>query len=194
MFFHSVTPAIYLEGDGTQGGGGSQTSDPTDGAEDQTGTPPSPDQGDKSGQTSSGTIESQLAAMKADYDHLLQTHSEMKTKWDKQKKAEDTAKQNALKEQGKFKDLYEEDHTHLETLKPKVERYEGVINRLLETELEGLSDEMKTLIPDGDPDKRLDWVVNAKKAGVFSQGTRAQGDNTPSPDGGEKPKTLEDLF
>jgi hypothetical protein len=97
-------------------------------------------------------------------------HRKAKTEAEKQaaKAAEDAAK-----EQGKWKELYD-------STKPKAERAEALeafIADMLKAELAGVPDKLKGLVPAfDDPLKQLEWVRNAKDAGVLAGPTAPQTD------------------
>lgn len=84
------------------------------------------------------------------------------------KELEDKAKADseaALKETGKYKELYE-------GIAPKVklaEELEKSVGEYFAAESEGLSDEQKALIPDGATHVKLAWLKKAKAAGVFGK-------------------------
>lgn len=190
-----------LEQDSGVNGGGSQTSDSTGGAGDQTGDTSSQDKG-APGQTSSGekSTATDFEKIKADYEHLLSVHTEMKSKLQKREEEEKAKTEKALKEQGKYKELYEatlsEKDTftkELEAVKAEREELAAALDGYLNTELQAIPDNFRNLIPEGNAAKKLAWIANAKTEGLFTSGPRKKGDDSP-PAGGKGVKTLEDYF
>jgi muconolactone delta-isomerase len=147
---------------------------------------PGTDQSTTTTQTSEQTdvtleqAKDQIAKMKAEYEHMLTVHQEMKTKYDRKVKAEEEAARKALEEQGKFRELYEGIHHEHETLKALAEKQTAVIAALRDAELQHIPEKFKAIIPQGDPVNQLEWIAQARKAGVFEV-TRQSGDGTPPP-------------
>jgi hypothetical protein len=123
----------------------------------------------------------QIAKMTADFQHMLTVHNEMKTKFDKKLEAEKVAATKALEEQGKFKELYESTKGDHESLKSTVERQNTVISKLLEAEMAKVPEKFKTIIPQGDAISQLEWIAQARNAGVFEAKQQQSGDGTPPP-------------
>lgn len=133
---------------------------------------------------------------KSDFDHLLKVHEEMKTKLQKREAAEAKAKEEALKEQGKYAELHATVSKELEAIKPRLERYESVIKQLLEQALKELPEGFDaTLIPDGDPDQKLAWLSKAQASGLLKkpEAKKPTGDGSPDP-GGVPTMTWADTF
>lgn len=115
------------------------------------------------------------AKLKSQYDHMLAVFKEKEGRERKQQ-------EDALKKKGEFEKLYNEAMAELEALRPKAERMSGVIQTLLEAELQGMPKEFdRTLLPGGDPDVQLDWIGKAKKSGLLKAAQQAAkpGDGTP---------------
>jgi hypothetical protein len=54
-----------------------------------------------------------------------------------------------------------------------VSDYEGVLQTLIDSKLDGVSDDLKALIPESlNVKERLDWIIKAEKAGIFGQGSK----------------------
>lgn len=54
-----------------------------------------------------------------------------------------------------------------------VSEYEGVLQTLIDSKLDGVSDDLKALIPESlNVKERLDWIIKAEKAGIFGQGEK----------------------
>lgn len=86
---------------------------------------------------------------------------------------QDKKSEAALKEQNKYKELYE-------AAQPKVKRLEEletVVNQILETKKEVVPEDKRHLIPGGTPETQLKWIEDAVASGLFY------------PKGGEPPKS-----
>lgn len=117
------------------------------------------------------------ARVKAEYERLLQVFKE---KEGREKKQRD----QALAKQGEYQKLYNETLQELEATKPKLERMTAIVKAMLDAELQGLPKDFdKGLLPAGDADVQLDWLLKAKKAGLFASvatpAPRRPGDGTP---------------
>lgn len=80
-------------------------------------------------------------------------------------KAQDSAKQKELAEQGKYKELADDAMNKLQQLEPykeQAERYQGVISNLLETQRQGLPESIAALLDKLDPVDQLEWIANNK--------------------------------
>lgn len=124
-----------------------------------------------------------LAKERADKAHLLSVHTEMKTKAEQRDAEATRAQQAAMKEQGKFKELYEAASPKLELY----DRYEKALNSYLEIELASIPENLKALMPEGDPASKLEWISKAKQAGAVQAAkgpAKTPGDKTPPPGGG----------
>lgn len=144
--------------------------------------------GPESKTTESDELPDDPAILKARLKKGEATLAEMRAKFEERSAAEEKAKQAALKDQGKFKELYE-------AAAPKVEqltRYEAVINKILDAELKNVPESLKGLIPEGDPVSKLDWIAKAREAGAFTPAKPAAkgGDGSPPPGNGMTPKTM----
>lgn len=85
-------------------------------------------------------------------------------KFDADKKA---AEEKALAEKGEFKGLYETLKAENEGKDSKITAYEGALNKLLESEMANIPEEMQALIPAGDISTKLEWIATAKAAKLF---------------------------
>jgi hypothetical protein len=116
---------------------------------------------------------------KADYDKLLADLQNFKRIEDERKAKEKQRQEGLLKEQGKFKDLYDAATKESESLKERVTKFDTMIKGMLEEEMKGLPEEFdKTLIPDGDALDQLNWIRKAKPVLVAKPEAR-RGDGTP---------------
>jgi hypothetical protein len=119
------------------------------------------------------------------------TLKEMREKFEARALADEKAAQTALRDQGKFKELYEQAAPKLELLN----RYDAVIGKMLEAELKTIPESLKGLLPDGDPVAQLDWIARAREAGAIQQQgkPRGTGDGSPPPATSGKVMTLEEF-
>lgn len=147
-------------------------------AGDQTGTTgapgtPSPDQGTGPAQTSVGTIsKAEYDKLKAEHEHLLGIHQEMKAK----KEAREREEQ---KKRGEFEELYNAATKELEAIKPERNRYKAAVEESLKAELANLPSGFDaSLIPDIDPVAKLAWLGKARASGLLAP-AKGRGDQTP---------------
>jgi hypothetical protein len=134
------------------------------------------------------------AKVKAEYERILGIFKEKESKEKRQR-------DEALRKQGEFEKLYSETAKELESTKPKLERMSAIVQALLDAELQGLPTTFDaTLMPQGDPDQKLEWLLKAKKAGLFAgapAGTgapaRKPGDGTP-PQRGAASEGFESIY
>ena len=162
----------FADGDpGTTGG----TTDPKAG--DQTGEANAAQNGTVTiSKAELSQIKQSLKKATDDNAHLLGVHQEMKDKSEKRKEAE-------AAKRGEFETLYTNTKGELETLTPKMARYEGVIKVMLDAELAALPEGFDLeLIPAGDPDQQLDWIAKAKASGFLKKEVEevGKGDGSPS--------------
>jgi len=100
---------------------------------------------------------------KARLDAEVARRHEAEKKLEAMSKATEEATKAALIEQNKFKELYE-------SVSPKAklaDEMSASVEAYLAEETDGLSDEHKSLIPEGPAHSRLAWVKKAKKSGLF---------------------------
>jgi hypothetical protein len=115
----------------------------------------------------------EYAKLQADLDNFKRIEEERKGK-------ERKRQEELLKEQGKFKELYETAQRDAESSKTRLEKQDAIFKAMLEDELKGLPEEFdKTLIPTGEPFEQLAWVRKAKP--VISPKGATGGDRTPPP-------------
>lgn len=127
-------------------------------------------------------LKAALAKQRADLEHLLTVHGEMKDKYAKREAAEEKAKAEALKTQGQFQALYEEAAPKLEALTVQAKRQEAALASYLEAEIASVPDAMKPLIPDGDAVAKLEWISKAKASGALSvPGAKPKAPGAPPP-------------
>ena len=86
-------------------------------------------------------------------------------------KAQEDAEQKRLEDDKKFKELADGLKVKLTETEQRaaiIPELESAVQGLLDVETEGLTDEQKALIPEGPVHKRLAWITQAKKAGIFA--------------------------
>jgi hypothetical protein len=94
------------------------------------------------------------------------------------------AEEEEAKKRGEFEDLYNKTNVELEGLKGKSEALESTIKKYLDIEIESVPEGLRGTIPDLSPEKQLEWIQEAKKAGLFGTpsapgpGYKPPGDNT----------------
>jgi hypothetical protein len=164
---------------GADPGQGGKTPQDKAGADSKTTEPPLPDD--------PAQLKALLAQERAEKAHLLGTHTEMKTKYEQREAAETKAREENLKKQGEFQKLLEEQTPKYEAATAAVKRYEEILGRYLEVELKAVPENLKALMPEGDPAVKLDWIAKAKAAGTIAAGASAApkkpGDGSPPPGG-----------
>ena len=196
----SGKPRILFSPD--TGGSTGQTSTASGNAGDQTGvSAQSQDKGDQQQTKTAGAGEGgapagktvsaeEYSKLRADFDNMLTVHTEMKHK-------EEARKTEAMKEQGKYEELYKTTDSELQTLKPRLERAEKAVNSFLESELKTIPENLKFLIPEGDPASRLDWISKARESGILTIATKtstATGDGSPAPTDNIPKSSLTSLY
>lgn len=78
----------------------------------------------------------------------------------------------------------------IDSLKPKVERVEALEKALkayLDAEIADIPEDMRSLVPEGDVTAQLNWVKQAKTAGLFKKPQAAPLDGGKQGDGGGSP-------
>lgn len=111
--------------------------------------------------------------LQADLDNFKRIEEERKGK-------ERLRQEALLKEQGKWKDLYDTAVKENETMKARLDKLDGVMKGMLDEEMKGLPEDFdKTLIPALDPHDQLVWLKKAK-AIIVPQKIERKGDGTPA--------------
>jgi chromosome segregation ATPase len=90
----------------------------------------------------------------------------------KQKEQEEL---EAKKKKGEFENLYTEASQELENTKTqfeqtsqRVEQLEGIIQTLVDAEMEAVPEAMRDLVPENfTPEQKLSWITQAKQKGLF---------------------------
>jgi hypothetical protein len=113
-------------------------------------------------------VNNQFKTMKEQLDALLAEKEQAE-------QAKAKAEQDAMKEQGKFQDLYTQASEKAQKLEgdftktsERVQALESVINGLLDTKLESIPKDFHDLIPTNlSAEQRLAWVNQAEAKGLF---------------------------
>ncbi|UKL30005.1 hypothetical protein [Bacillus phage PK2] len=112
---------------------------------------------------------------KTRFDEVNNKLKEFQEKFDAMNKQKEQEELEAKKKKGEFENLYNDAQTELENTKnqfketsQRVEQLEGIIQTLVDAELEAVPEEMRDLVPENfTPEQKLSWITNAKKKGLF---------------------------
>ncbi|MDD5391083.1 MAG: hypothetical protein PHD37_17230 [Gallionellaceae bacterium] len=127
-----------------------------------------------------GKAESEMVS-RADYLKLQADLDNFKRIEEDRKGKEKRRQEELLKEQGKFRELYETDHAALDAAMKRLEAQDAAFKAMLEDEMKDLPETFdKTLIPAGAPYDQLVWLRKAKPAiAPKAGGDGRRGDGTP---------------
>jgi hypothetical protein len=133
-------------------------------------------------------LRAQLSQLQGDLANFKRVEEERKTK-------EKKHQEELLKEQGKFKDLYDTEHGELEAARARLTKQDEAFKAMLDEELKALpTDFNKELIPAGDPHTQLLWLRKAKPMfSPRSDGGR-RGDGAPPPAGAGPLATMASIY
>lgn len=112
---------------------------------------------------------------KSRFDEVNTKYKELKEQLDALNKEKEQAELEDKKKKGEFEDLYNETSQELENVKvqhqqasDRVTALEGIIQNLVDAELEAVPEDMRDLVPENfTPEQKLSWITNAKKKGLF---------------------------
>jgi len=117
---------------------------------------------------------------RAEYNKLQADLDNFKRIEDERKVKEKKRQEELLKEQGKFRELYEKAQADGDGMRARLEKLDGVMKVMLEEEMKGLPEDFdKTLIPNGEPYDQVVWLKKAK-AVIVPQSRERRGDGTPA--------------
>ena len=112
-----------------------------------------------------GEVNSESAQRKEELREIRALQEQERDKVNQQRRAEKEAATNALKEQGKYRPLYEESQkriadieAELELVKQKNETYEGVLTQSVKARTDNLPEEYRGMVPAMSPDLQLAWL------------------------------------
>jgi hypothetical protein len=119
-------------------------------------------------------LRAELTKLQGDLLNFKKVEEERKTK-------EKKRQEELLKEQGKFRELYETAQRENDTMKAKLERLDVVMKGMLEDEMKDLpTDFDKTLSPSGEPFDQIQWLRKAKPVLIGAK-PAPRGDGAPAP-------------
>jgi hypothetical protein len=112
---------------------------------------------------------------KSRFDEINNKYHELQAQFDAIVKEKQEKELEVKKKKGEFEELYNTAQQELETYKTnskqtseRVEQLEGIIQTLVDTELEAVPENFRDLVPENmTPEQKLSWITNAKKKGLF---------------------------
>lgn len=123
-----------------------------------------------------------FAELKSKYNHMLKVFKEKETRERKQQ-------ETTLAKKGEYEKLYGDAVKELDVLRPQAERMAAIVQAMLDAELQGLPKGFdRTLIPPGAVDVQLEWILKAKKAKLFGNGTTEDDGHVKRPGDGTPPQ------
>jgi hypothetical protein len=128
---------------------------------------------------SEAELRAELTKLQADLANFKRIEEERKAK-------EKKRQEELLKEQGKFRELYETAAAEAESMKKRLAKQDAIFKGMLDEELKGLPEDFdKTIIPEGEPFDQVVWLRKAKVLlGVKPSGA-VRGSEPPPPKPGE---------
>jgi len=130
--------------------------------------------GQSGGPKTEAELRAELTKLQGDLLNFKKVEEERKTK-------EKKRQEELLKEQGKFRELYETAQRENETMKARLEKLDAVMKGMLEDEMKDLpTDFDKTLIPSGEPFDQVQWIRKAKPV-LTGAKPAPKGDGAPPP-------------
>lgn len=118
------------------------------------------------------------------FQQVIQERNQTRQKLQELEQAQRKAEEEAAKEQGKWRELYEATQPKAELL----ESYETAVQEMLEGRLGQVPEHLRGLVPQGSPLEQLQWLERAAAAGVFGQEPAPRGPGVP-PSGPRQPPT-----
>ncbi len=119
------------------------------------------------------------------FKHINDRAKAAEAELEKLKKAQAKATEDALKEQEKWKELYEQAQPQVEEAK----KYRDALDELLTAQIDAVPEDKRGLVPDGDPVTRLQWLQKAQAAGLFTPPPQSPGN--PPPGRRSQPNTFD---
>jgi hypothetical protein len=112
---------------------------------------------------------------KTRFDEVNNKFKELQEKLDAMDKQKEQEELESKKKKGEFEELYNNTQSELENTKTqfketsqRVEQLEGIIQTLVDAELEAVPEEMRDLVPENfTAEQKLSWITTAKKKGLF---------------------------
>jgi hypothetical protein len=127
------------------------------------------------GNENDGSQQNENMIPKSRFDEVNNKFKELQSQLDNINKEKETEKLENKKKQGKFEELYTDAQSELEKYKEtsdnasnRIEQLEGIIQTLVDQELEAVPEELRDLVPENfTTEQKLSWITNAKKKGLF---------------------------
>jgi chromosome segregation ATPase len=178
MFVKNMFPTPFMNADGGQAGGGQvdnnnagQNQDPQ--GQGSNNTQNAHEHGKDASQNKEKFEDKFIP--KTRFDEVNNKMKELQDQLDKINKQREQEELEAKKKKGEFEELYNNTSQELENTKTqykqtseRVTQLEGIIQALVEAELEAVPEEMRDLVPENfTPEQKLSWITNAKKKGLF---------------------------
>lgn len=112
---------------------------------------------------------------KSRFDEVNNKYKELQEQLDALTKAKEQEELESKKKKGEFEELYttaqselENTRTQFEQTSERVGQLEGIIQTLVDAELEAVPEDMRDLVPENfSPEQKLSWITNAKQKGLF---------------------------
>lgn len=174
MFVRNLFPTPFMNADGGQAGGGA-TNDDGQGQQDPQGGQQSQDP--KAGQQGNDDSQNKQENMipKSRFDEVNTKFKELQEQLDKINKEKEQAQLDAKKKNGEFEELYttanqelEQTKTQFEQTSQRVGQLEGIIQTLVDAELEAVPEALRDLVPENfTAEQKLTWITQAKQKGLF---------------------------
>jgi ribonucleoside-triphosphate reductase len=157
-------------------GGGAGGGDPQGGQNPQNTDPQGqPNAGQQGNDGSQNNQPPEHMIPKSRFDEVNNQMKTLQEQLDAFTKEKEKADLDAKKKKGEFEELYNTASQELENTKntykqtsERVTQLEGIIQTLVDTELEAVPEELRDLIPEGfTPEQKLSWITQAKTKGLF---------------------------
>jgi hypothetical protein len=112
---------------------------------------------------------------KSRFDEVNNKFKELQEQLDNMNKQKEKEELEQRKKKGEFENLYNDAQSELENTKTqfkessqRIEQLEGIIQTLVDQELEAVPEELRDLVPENfTTEQKLSWITNAKKKGLF---------------------------
>lgn len=121
---------------------------------------------------------------KSRFDEVNNKFKELQDQLDKINKQKEQDELDSKKKKGEFEELFNNAQNELETYKTqsqqtseRVTELEGIIQTLVDAELEAVPEELRDLVPANfTPEQKLSWINTAKQKGLFGTQTNPKED------------------
>lgn len=142
---------------------------PTDSGQPPQAPPPAEPAGDTPETFSADYVKElrqEAAQRRTALNEMQKQYDALKSQFDAQQTEQEKAKQAQLKEQGKYKELFDEASQKLASftdLDKKAARLQEAMNAVLETQRAGVPDHITALLDKLDPVEQLEWLANYRQ-------------------------------